>query len=83
MAQLPAPPVKLLILQYNLPLLPWMPCRQCECGRALRAVPFNGSCTAFLPASMSADSVNAEVYCALRRLFIERLDLDRGFDFHG
>lgn len=32
---------------------------------------------------MSADSVNAEVYCALRRLFIERLDLDRGFDFHG
>ena len=31
----------------------------------------------------TADSVNGEVYCALRRLFIERLDLDRRFDFHG
>lgn len=31
----------------------------------------------------AADSVNSEVYLALRRLFVERLDVDPGFDFHG
>ena len=34
-------------------------------------------CLAFPP---KADSVNAEVYCALRRLFIERLDVPPDFE---
>lgn len=33
--------------------------------------------------SMFTVSVNAEVYTGLRRLFIERMDLDLDFNFHG
>lgn len=30
----------------------------------------------------AAGAVNSQVYRGLRRLFIERLDVDPGFDFH-
>ena len=33
--------------------------------------------------SMFTQSVNADVYRALRRLFMERMGLDAEFDFHG
>ncbi len=33
--------------------------------------------------SMFTESVNADVYGALRRLFLDRMDLDQDFDFHG
>ncbi len=36
---------------------------------------------ALLPAYLQ--SVNADVYAGLRRLFVERMDVDPDFDFHG